>query len=113
MSGKTCRMAPLTVYDGPDIDPFCTNWNIAIGSCTSGEWAFVVYFQELVWWWWWCVCVCEYSRRMSYGGGDFFSEEPLFLGSRTIWKGIREDKGQGYNNMYRKGCTHSYRGHLS
>lgn len=39
---------------------------------------------------------------MSYGGGgffwggDFFSEEPLFfLGSRTIWKGIREDKGQG------------------
>lgn len=29
------------------------------------------------------------------GGGDFFSEEPLFfLGSRTIWKGIREDKGR-------------------
>lgn len=53
MSGKTCRMAPLTVYDGPDIDPFAS---IAVGSCTDGEWHFCyVYFQELV-----CVrmCVC-------------------------------------------------------
>lgn len=53
MSGKTCRMAPLTVYDGPDIDPFCTNCNIVVGSCTDGEWVFVVFIFRN-----WCVCVC-------------------------------------------------------
>lgn len=36
-------MATLTVYDGPDIDLFRTNWDIAVGSCTDGEWAFVVF----------------------------------------------------------------------
>lgn len=41
----------------------------------------------------------EHSQRMSYGLEGFFllGRAVIFLGSRTIWKGIREDKVQGYN----------------
>lgn len=45
-------------------------------------------------------CVCEHPQRMSYGlegGGFLLGRAVIFLGSRTIWKGIREDKVQGYN----------------
>lgn len=63
ISGKTCRMAPLTVYDGPDIDPFAS---IAVGSCTDGEGIFVVFIFRN-----WCVCecVCVQSNKLWVGGG--------------------------------------------
>lgn len=42
---------------------------------------------------------CEHSQRISYGlwGVFLLGRAVIFLGSRTIWKGIREDKEQGYN----------------
>lgn len=44
------------------------------------------------------VCVCAFTANKLWVWGSFLLRRAvIFPGSRTIWKGIREDKVQGYN----------------